>query len=253
MERLNNSIISLFPTVDRLLAALDIELQRAVLRFVAEATDDRMRGFGITRDGVVIALFGHGGYEADYKKRQSVERVISRAWKALEDLNFIEEPDPANGKNRYRVISSKGRAALAGIDFAAAKARTAFIREMFHPSLPDAAWHAFSVGDYDTAVFEAFKAVEAAVLKKGMGRIGITQGDYGVALMRKAFDSRSGPLTDMSARPPPRRDRRCELFTGAFGELRNPKAHGDSTITDTLVAVEEMMTASTLQRIVDNA
>src|SRR5262245_11228357 len=93
MESLNNSIISLFPPVDRLLAALDVELQRTVLRFVAEATDDRMRGFGITRDGVVIALFGHGGYEADYQKKQSVERVISRAWKALEDLDFIEEPD----------------------------------------------------------------------------------------------------------------------------------------------------------------
>ncbi len=53
---------------------------------------------------------------------------------------------------------------------------------------------------------------------------------------------------------PPDRDRCAgELFTGAFGELRNPKAHGDPTITDPLVAVEEMMAVGTLQRIVDNA
>jgi hypothetical protein len=35
--------------------------------------------------------------------------------------------------------------------------------------------------------------------------------------------------------------------------LRNPKAHGGPTITDTLIAVEEMMIAGALQRIVDNA
>jgi hypothetical protein len=50
-----------------------------------------------------------------------------------------------------------------------------------------------------------------------------------------------------------RRVRRCELFTGALGELRNPKAHQDPAITDPMVAVEEMMVASTLLRIVDSA
>jgi hypothetical protein len=70
--------------------------------------------------------------------------------------------------------------------------------------------------------------------------------------MRKAFDPKSGLITDMAAQPPSRKDRRCELFTGAFGELRNPKAHGDPTITDPLIAVEELMTAGTLQRIVEN-
>jgi hypothetical protein len=34
---------------------------------------------------------------------------------------------------------------------------------------------------------------------------------------------------------------------------RNPKAHGDPTITDPLVAVEELMAAGMLQRIVDAA
>jgi hypothetical protein len=34
---------------------------------------------------------------------------------------------------------------------------------------------------------------------------------------------------------------------------KNPKAHGDPTIIDPLVAVEEMMTAGALLRIVDRA
>jgi Protein of unknown function (Hypoth_ymh) len=87
---------------------------------------------------------------------------------------------------------------------------------------------------------------------KGFGKNGIVQGDFGVDLMTKAFDPKSGPLTDTTATMA-RRARRCELFTGAFGELRNPKAHRDPSISDTLIAVEEMMTAGALMRIVDNA
>ncbi len=44
-----------------------------------------------------------------------------------------------------------------------------------------------------------------------------------------------------------------QLFTGAFGEIRNPKGHNDPAITDTLIAVEELMAAGVLRRIVDNA
>jgi hypothetical protein len=43
----------------------------------------------------------------------------------------------------------------------------------------------------------------------------------------------------------------CELFTGSLGDLRNPKAHHDPVVADPLVAVEEMMVASALLRILD--
>jgi hypothetical protein len=67
-----------------------------------------------------------------------------------------------------------------------------------------------------------------------------------------SFNPQAGPLAHMKA-PRSRRERRCELFTGARGELRNPKAHNDAAITDPLIAVEEMMTAGALLRIVDSA
>jgi hypothetical protein len=56
-----------------------------------------------------------------------------------------------------------------------------------------------------------------AVRKKGVGKNGILDTDYGVDLMRKALDPEAGPLTDMKALMP-RRSKRCELFTGAVGE-----------------------------------
>jgi len=106
--------------------------------------------------------------------------------------------------------------------------------------------NSFCAGDYDTAVFEAFKAVETAVRKKG----GYQDSDFGVELMSKAFHPDQGLLRDQQAARS-RRERRQELFKGAIGELRNPKAHGDPTISDPRLAIEEIMTASMLLRIVD--
>ena len=115
----------------------------------------------------------------DVRKRNEVGKAIGRAWKGLEDSGLIEEPDSYNGKNGFRIPSEKGKAADAVSDIAGAKIRSNFGREMFQPSLPDAAWNAFRAGDYDTAVFEALKAVEIAVRKKGLGKNGILATDYG--------------------------------------------------------------------------
>jgi hypothetical protein len=250
---LPNAILTLFPTADRLLEATDVELERAVLLRVLEICAEPMRRM-VTRDAVIIELFpiDRSGYGYDVRNRTEIEKVIGRAWKRLEDTDLLEEPDSDNGRNGFRIPSEQGKAAAATVDLAAAKVRGSFTRDMFHPSLPDAAWNAFRTGDHDTAVFEALKAVEIAVRKKGLGKNGIVATDRGVDLMQKAFDRNKGPLSDAGASPS-RRDRRREFFTGAFGELRNPKAHNDPVITNPLIAVEEMMVASTLLRIVDSA
>jgi uncharacterized protein (TIGR02391 family) len=52
----------------------------------------------------------------------------------------------------------------------------------------------FLRGDYDTAVFQAFKEVEVAVREIG----GFTDADYGTELMRAAFNKTKGRLTDQS-------------------------------------------------------
>lgn len=199
----------------------------------------------ITRDATIMQLFEAGGYAHSVQAKTDVSRVVSRAWKNLEDRQFIEEPDTYNGKNGYRLPSVEGRRAHDAVDYMAVSARSKFTRDMFHPDLPEASWNAFSSGDYDAAIFEAYKAVEVLVRTKGR------LSTYGAALMKDAFDPNTGPLRDKAASLN-RRKARCELFTGAFAEIRNPKAHNDPTITDTLIAVEELMTAGVLRRIVDS-
>lgn len=237
-------IIEALPTADRLLELTEGELERVLLRFIAAAADDPLRRSGATCEGVITELFSPpAGY--DVRQQALVRKAVNRAWRGLEAAGLIEEPDPYNGKNGYRIVSEEGRAVKTNVDLQAAQARGWLKRELLDPALHGAAMNAFAAGDYDTAVFEAFKAVENAVRKKG----GYPVTDFGVELMRKAFDPASGPLRDPSAKKG-RLEARRNLFTGAMGELRNPKAHGDPTITDPREAIEEMMSASLLLRIV---
>lgn len=239
-------ITNIYPTPEAFLELSEVEVERVLLHCVAAASADRLRRMA-HRDGIFNELTAAIGYQCDFRQREAIEKSILRAWKVLEDTDLIEEPDSTNGKNGHRVISEKGKAALKAADLSAAKIRGQFKREHF-PFLPDASWNALRAGDYDTAVFEAFKAVEAAVRKKAS----LSSSDFSAALMDKAFDPATGPLASTTAAPSRRKARR-DLFKGAFGELRNPKAHGDPTITEPLLAVQEMMTASLLLRIVDEA
>jgi hypothetical protein len=79
----------------------------------------------------------------------------------------------------------------------------------------------FLRGDYDDAVFKAFKTVEMAVrtaasLPNDMG---------GVEVMRTAFHSTSGILTDKSV-VVAEREALSRLFAGAIGHAKNPGSLG---------------------------
>jgi uncharacterized protein (TIGR02391 family) len=106
-------------------------------------------------------------------------------------------------------------------------------------------WTLFIRGEYDTAVFQAFKEVEVAV--RGAGDH--TPTDLGTDLMRKAFHPNGGPLTDKSV-PTAERQALSDLFAGAIGSYKNPHSHRHVPITAE-EAVEMIMLASHLLCIVD--
>ena len=76
-------------------------------------------------------------------------------------------------------------------------------------------------GDYEVAVFQAFKEVEMAVRATAK----LPAEVVGVSLMRRAFYPENGPLANFKTIPS-EREALIYLFAGAMGHPKNP--HGTS-------------------------
>jgi uncharacterized protein (TIGR02391 family) len=119
-------------------------------------------------------------------------------------------------------------------------------KDALHPAIREDVWSLYHRGKYDTAVFEAMKAVEVATRDAAE----LPASLVGVKLMRAAFAIEGGTLTDMSV-DGGERVARMELFAGAMGSYKNPHSHRNVALDDPDEAAEIIMLANHLLRIVD--
>lgn len=178
--------------------------------------------------------------------KASIEKAILEAWSWLVQVGLLaEEHSPAGPREFF--ITRRGRDITSEEDFQKFREASILPKDLLHPLIAEKCWLTFVRGDHDTAVFQAFKEVEVAV--RGAG--GFADTDIGVALIRKAFHSNDGPLTDQSL-PEAERQSLQHLFAGAIGSYKNPSSHRTVSIPEPLEAVEMIMLASHLLRIVDS-
>jgi uncharacterized protein (TIGR02391 family) len=112
---------------------------------------------------------------------------------------------------------------------AAFKASHVLPADLLHPALARVRPQ-FLRGDYDVAVFQAFKIVEVQVRQAANAKgAGYPDDLVGVPLMRKAFHTDTGPLTDKEL-VAAERDAMSSLFAGAIGHAKNPNGHRDVAI-----------------------
>lgn len=153
--------------------------------------------------------------------REHLEEFQKRLMEAfiwLERAMFIAPKPGTTGE--WRLITRRGEKVLQDEDFTAYIKGSLLPSETLHPILARKVKPLFLRGDYDTAIFQAFKAVEVQVRKKGR----YTNRDIGVPLMRKAFHPQTGSLTNKKSEEP-EKQAMSNLFAGAIGLFKNPVSH----------------------------
>ncbi len=181
----------------------------------------------------------------DQAKWDECQKALMEAWGCLEREGFIIK-EPRNPHGWY-VLSRRGKRIKSRKDYDAFRHANLFPKNTIHPEITKEVYPLFLRGDYETAIFKAFKLVEVAVREAaGSG----FEKFYGVDLMRKTFHPDTGPLTYKTEQPAEREALQA-LFAGAIGRFKNPSSHHHIAITDPIETIEMVQLASHLLRIVE--
>jgi uncharacterized protein (TIGR02391 family) len=180
------------------------------------------------------------GIRSHYKQ-DAVNGAVLEAWAFL-----VREGLLIATKDDTYLISRRGRKLKGRQDLEAYRNSNILPKASLHPVIADRVWPNFIRGEYETAVFQAFKEVEDAVRIAG----GFQPTDIGTDLIGKAFDSNSGSLTDLGL-PEAERKAMLALFAGAVALLKNPSSPQHRVLKNPNEAAEMISFASFLMRTVD--
>lgn len=242
------TVVTDLSDADALLALAPEDLAPIALWTVVEG---RKRGLPLHSSALTYRIYEaeRHVFEARFpaQRRREVETKLAEAWHILSAERLLIPEPGTNGQNGHMVLTERGQQMLANEkEFRGFTGLNSLPKGMLHPAIAEPVWKALARGDLENAVFEAFRTVEIAVREVG----GFAAEDVGVALMRRAFDPKGGPLTDKSL-PDPEREALAHLFAGSIGFYKNPQSHRDAKIGSQRRAQEIVLLATHLLYIVD--
>lgn len=221
------TFIELVPDVNDLLSLEVEDLAEIVLQVMPSVLQNEIVWPGAVAES---AYPPHGigpGYPVAtrYRVRLAVAEALS--WLENQGL-LIVDPDQSG---RFLRFSRRGAAALKQGGVAAFRWGRSLPPELMHRKLTEKVRPQFLRGDYDVAVFQAFKIVEIAV-RSAANALGAEFPDnaVGTDLMRQAFRPRAGPLADRTL-VFAEQEAVSALFAGAIGHAKNPSGHRETEIS----------------------
>ncbi len=116
-----------------------------------------------------------------------------------------------------------------------------------HPDIVKKSFKLLDSGQYESAVLQAFKCIETRIRKL----IKADAEEVGIKLIRKAFHTETGKLTDYTL-PISEREAFANYLAGSFGYYKNACSHRDVEM-DHLSAFTRIVVASDLLKIIDQS
>ena len=230
----------MLPDTASLLALEPEELGGIFLEYFNSMTTQEQ--FQLNRHNFMLA-------EAPAYGRDHVEKLeyaFAEAWTWLERECLIALKPNAAGSYGY-FITRRGQKLIDPNAFESYRRASILPRSLLHPRIESRVYPSFLRGAYDTAVFEALREVEVAVREAA----GFGSDKYGEKMMRDAFRPDNGPLTDTTS-VRSEQEAVANLFAGAIGLYKNPSSHRTGTVQDPAIAVEVIVLANHLLRLVED-
>jgi uncharacterized protein (TIGR02391 family) len=230
------NVRSVFPTAESLEQAGVPAVAGVLLKALLRQSDNGVAAFHVTNViRNVKALYEVRAWEAG--------RVAGEALGWLQARGFVcQAPDSDFG---WCILTRDGMRAAEVHDFPAWSAERDLPESLLHPQIAAECMSSFRAGKYDTAVFEAFKALEVAM--RNAASLGHDL--LGTKLASRAFHPEDGPLSNQDQEAG-ERQALMSLMMGALGYFKNPQSHRKVDLA-AWEAREMLVIASHLYRIVE--
>lgn len=157
-----------------------------------------------------------GGWQRTADRDVTLAIAESLGWLISQGLVIRDPYQPGE----WYLLTRRGKSLSSRADIEAYRKGRELPLHLLQPVLVGKVEYLFLRGDYDVAVFQAFREVEIAVRVAG----GYSADVVGKSLMTRAFNPENGPLANLSLTSS-EREAEMALFTGAIGHGKNPTGH----------------------------